>query len=606
MSGFFAAVALCFVDFVINAGATSIHPLKTSNVPSFDWSTIGASTDLIWHECYSSLSTHDSTQEVLSTPSRKLSCALLSLPLDYHDASSPHNVSVPVLRSSTAPSPMHRGTIFMALGGGGNSRIQDFIAITSSNDFLNWFDPELEYDFVTFDNRGFGYSSPSAGCFDSVLDSALWEERMADLGGVMSVAGKEESLQVRLAAARAKGELCEKKGKGGDDIRRHMTTAYAARDMLEIQKRLGDDSLPSSDAWRDEFNGEKTPKLKFLGMSYGTVVGQTFASLYPEHVSRMVLDGAGDPSDWTGKWQMKHLIDTDAIWESFYKDCFHAKDACPLWRAPDSDLADIEKRVSEFLVKLMQRPAYAVSDGKARLITYRDVKIAIYWTTMSPALLGVSMAKALDDLMRGHTEVTFPFENVPTASDCPGNDDQERRAGANKDAGTALNCGDAEDIRNSTIVDFKEYLSLLEEQSSAAAFFQGERRIRCMGWPIRPAWRFSGPFTSRLENGSSKLSTPILFIGNKLDPMTSIHNSWQLVKDYPGSMVLEQNGRGHCALGGNPNQCTLEYLWRYFRDGTLPEAGTICGEDCNLFNGSCLYEDKPDAAGRFVWRGLKL
>lgn len=600
-------IELCLFTWIDIGNAARTQRLQTSNVPSFDWSAVEPSSNLKWNECYSPSSTEESIQHILSpvstAKSRKLSCALLSLPLDYHNSTNPNNVSVPVLKVSSPPSSSHRGTIIIALGGAGNSRIQDLVAISSTSDLLDGIDQDFEYDFLAFDNRGFGYSSPSAKCFDSVLEGALWEQRMADLGGVMSTGEGDEAMQVRLAAARAKGELCAKQSEEDTDIRRHMTTAYAARDMLEILKRLGDHSSQSSNSFNGKSKDVGISKLNFLGLSYGTVVGQTFASLWPERVSRMILDGTGDVKDWTAKWQLQFLIDADAIWASFFDDCFEAKEACPLWRASDSNSSDMENRVTEFVENLKQRPLYTVSGGNARLITYRDMKLAIYWTTMSPGVASPFLATILDDLMRGQTNVTleFPFESFPTASDCQNNPDS--RASSNADAGMAINCGDAEDNTNSTIEDFREYLSALEDESSVAAFFQGERSIRCMGWPMRPAWRFTGPFSSKTNKGGSKLSTPILFMGNKLDPMTSLRNAHKVAKDYPGSVVLEQNARGHCALVNViPTSCTLGHLRTYFRDGTLPEPGTVCGDDCNLFDGSCLDEEKFHSARLLLQR----
>jgi hypothetical protein len=110
--------------------------------------------------------------------------------------------------------------------------------------------------------------------------------------------------------------------------------------MLEILKRLPD---PTADPTQARSKDDKTPKLKFLGLSHETMVGQTFASLYLEHVSRIVLDATVDARDWVAKWQMQYLIDTDAVWATFYDDCFEAKEACPMWRAADSNSSEIEK-----------------------------------------------------------------------------------------------------------------------------------------------------------------------------------------------------------------------------------------------------------------------
>jgi hypothetical protein len=99
---------------------------------------------------------------------------------------------------------------------------------------------------------------------------------------------------------------------------------------------------------------------------------------------------------------------------------------------------------------------------------------------MAPSFAAPVTATILDGLMRGYTNMTlgFPFEGVPTASNFLDLDSQDGRAGSNADAGTAVNCGDAEDIFNSCLADFRKYLSKLEDQSSVGAFFQGERKRR--------------------------------------------------------------------------------------------------------------------------------
>jgi pimeloyl-ACP methyl ester carboxylesterase len=56
-------------------------------------------------------------------------------------------------------------------------------------------------------------------------------------------------------------------------IGRFVSTASVARDMLHIMEKLGEE------------------KLKYWGFSYGTFLGVTFASIWPDKVRRVVLDG---------------------------------------------------------------------------------------------------------------------------------------------------------------------------------------------------------------------------------------------------------------------------------------------------------------------------
>lgn len=53
----------------------------------------------------------------------------------------------------------------------------------------------------------------------------------------------------------------------------HISTASHARDMLEISEKMG------------------ISRVKYWGPSYGTILGGTFAALYPDRVERFVSDG---------------------------------------------------------------------------------------------------------------------------------------------------------------------------------------------------------------------------------------------------------------------------------------------------------------------------
>ena len=160
------------------------------------------------------------------------------------------------------------------------------------------------------------------------------------------------------------------------------------------------------------------------------------------------------------------------------------------------------------------------------MITYRDVRNAMVWANNAPAILFPYVAECLDGLMRGYTNVAWDYENISSTS--PAVDDADAWADVNTGTGAALNCGDGEDKTSRAIEDFRTYLSALEEDSPWAAFWQGERRIRCLGWPktMRPPWRFASPYTS------GNTSAPILISGNTLDGVTSIRNAHAMSRHF--------------------------------------------------------------------------
>ena len=92
--------------------------------------------------------------------------------------------------------------------------------------------------------------------YENALDGVLFEERIVDLDCLLSNHDGDERMKVWIAAANAKGELPLSRDEGGVDIRRHMSTDYAARDVLETLKRACHSSK--------SFECYEIPKPKFI------------------------------------------------------------------------------------------------------------------------------------------------------------------------------------------------------------------------------------------------------------------------------------------------------------------------------------------------------
>jgi hypothetical protein len=151
------------------------------------------------------------------------------------------------------------------------------------------------------------------------------------------------------------------------------------------------------------------------------------------------------------------------------------------------------------------------------------------------------------------------------------------------DAVTAIACGDGDDATNLSLKDWAKYIRGLFDQSSYVGPTWSEIRFSCSNWKFRPKYRFTGPFEtpeadSRLADG--KPAAPLLFLSSSLDPVTPLRNAHAMSKRHPGSVVLEQDSAGHCAVASSPSDCTAKVLKAYFANGTLPEPGTVCPGQC--------------------------
>ncbi len=188
-----------------------------------------------------------------------MQCSRLTVPLDYANPSgSTIAIAVARLPAFTAH-PV--GSIVVNPGGPGKSGIDYIVNAASRFAALR-----ASYDIVSFDPRGTGRSDPARCLAPSDLDAYFALDPLN-----MSAANQEgiEALSQRFAV----GCLA----KNGRRLL-FLGTQYVARDLEELRRALGD------------------AKLTYLGLSYGTYLGEVYASLYPKYVRAMVLDGVVNPT----------------------------------------------------------------------------------------------------------------------------------------------------------------------------------------------------------------------------------------------------------------------------------------------------------------------
>lgn len=263
---------------------TPWHPVASSFNFS-DWSDIVPSKTLHYAECYDGLQ-----------------CARLRLPLSWKNDTG-QSVDIAVLRvpaSVPINSTQYGGSIFMNTGAPGFSCIDVLRrAPEYFKELVN--SPEKQYDILTFDLRGVGHSLPKPSCFADRSWRDSWSLRLWRLEGQL---GSSDAALGRLYAMHyADGAACSYVG--WDAIERHMTTTHAARDLLELVEKHDDwlkeqiydqtsdgSNTAASDRLRysDHFSMERR-KLNAWVFSYGTFLAGTFASMYPERVGRVILDG---------------------------------------------------------------------------------------------------------------------------------------------------------------------------------------------------------------------------------------------------------------------------------------------------------------------------
>ncbi|KAF7304000.1 Alpha beta hydrolase fold family [Mycena indigotica] len=505
---------------------------------TFDWSSLKPSANLSWVPCNSIFQ-----------------CARLEVPLDYASPSL-GTAAIAVVRlpaNVSTSSSAYRGPILFNPGGPGGTGVEALVAFAPRFPALFG----SQYDFVSFDPRGVGVSTPPVSLFGSPVERALWDA--GSFPTSLNASSDSTALVRSWGLAQVQGEVAAERDKTG--ILKYVTTDNVARDMLVITQQMG------------------FPKLKYYGLSYGSVLGATFAALFPDKVDRMILDA--DLS--------VQASSADAALQTFFTSCAAAgPSTCPFANNKKNTPEQLAARLTALTNAVRKQPVPVATPAGYGLVDYSLLRSAIYDSISSPFDTFPTLAKALADLEKGDGAALFAIEAEPLFQ-C-GNNDPDFSG-----AGVAIGCGDAAEVHDS-LEELGTFYRKAAKVSQFAEFLVGMRRVTCSGWKVYRQDRFKGPLPV------VKTSFPILFVSNTADPITSKagcvnivadkvlgnspgpppHRALKTISKFPGSVLLTQDCPGHTSISAT-SRCTLGAFAAYMLNGTLPHPGTVCPVDQELF-----------------------
>ncbi|KAJ7649384.1 Alpha/Beta hydrolase protein [Mycena polygramma] len=458
------------------------------------------------------------------------------VPLDYSNPS----VGTAALAVIRLPA---NGPILYNPGGPGGSGVDALIAAGSSFQAILG-DPR--YDFVSFDPRGVHYSTPIASFFKTEAERVLWYT-----GGLpISLNASSNAIPQAWARAQLLGTLTAQR----DDtqILKYLTTDNVARDMKLITEKFGFE------------------KLKYYGVSYGSVLGATFAAMFPDNVERLIIDGVVDADAWFNTNLTIEATDADKALQSFFDGCAAAgPDLCAFYEPTAAAIAD---RLETLVESVRAQPVPAITPVAYGIVDYSLLRYTIFETLYSPYALFPLLAQGLADLEKGNGTALYSILTTIPAFECECN--QTSVFSPIDDSTTAISCGDAVQVTDS-IDQLAAFYQNAGKLSQFAEFLVGSDRINCAGWKVYRDDRLKGPV-------GGNTSFPLLLISNTADPVTPRAGALNTQAGFPGSVLLTQNSTGHVSVSA-PSLCTLGYIREYFLNGTLPAPGTVCQVDATLF-----------------------
>ncbi|KAK0504492.1 TAP-like protein-domain-containing protein [Armillaria luteobubalina] len=483
---------------------------------NFDWSTIEPTSNLSWVNCYSDYK-----------------CTRFKVPIDYSNEGG-DNAALAVIKLSAQSETEYKGAVLMNPGGPGDSGVTTLV---SSGPLLGSIVGN-QYDIISFDPRGVGNSTPRAEIFPSKEEHSLWLASADHF--TWAVNTTSDQIPHLWASAQVVAELAKEQDNG---ILNYISTDNVARDMLKISEAAGQE------------------KLQYWGFSYGTVLGATFASMFPDKIERMILDGVLDMDGYYSDWR-NEVIDTEKDMQSFFDGCVAAgPDACSFYASTSEE---ISSKLNAIYQSLLTEPVPVVSSSFYGVVDYAVLQTAIKNALYAPYTSFSVLAEGLTSLASGNGSIIYSMQATYDPSSVYDN---------SWEAEIAVACSDALNNTDS-VEDLFAYWDSIQGISPFAFWLMTER-IGCSGWKFHREGRFTvGGHTSY----------PILLIGNTADPVTPLSMAHKTSSAFPGSVVLAQNSSGHTSLVAS-SACTYAYVQAYFQNGTLPDDGVVCDVETELFPG---------------------
>ncbi|MGW1374757.1 alpha/beta hydrolase [Streptomyces sp. NPDC002446] len=480
------------------AGDGSLQPLPTAvpaNLrPYYD-------QKLSWHSC----------------GAEGFECATMKAPLDYAHPSPSTDLKLAVARKKASGPGSRLGSLMVNPGGPGGSAI----------DYLTQYAPQpasvrARYDMVAMDPRGVDRSEPVECLSNKQMDRYTQTDQTPD---------SPAEVNTLTTAYRDFAKGCAtRSGK----VLPHVSTIEAARDMDVLRAVLGD------------------KKLTYVGASYGTFLGATYAGLFPTRSGRLVLDGAMNPDLDARTINIDQTAGFNTAFTAFAKDCVK-KPGCPLG---NKNAEDAGRQLSALFKKLDAHPAETGEERKLTESLATTGVIAAMYDQRAWPMLRDYLTQAKTGNGRGLLTLSDSYyEREPNGT-------YANQMYANP----AVNCLDlapaftTPDQVRAALPSFRKASPVFGENFAWAA-------LNCAYWPVKP----SGS-AHRIE---AKGADPILVVGTTRDPATPYTWARALSGQLSSGTLLTFEGDGHTAYGRG-SDCIDTAINTYLLEGTAPPKNKRC------------------------------
>lgn len=451
-----------------------------------------------------------------------LTCGTIQAPMDWFSPGDGRSIELSVVvRPATGAA---QGSMLYNPGGPGASGV-DYVQ--QYGQYL--LAPEVlsQYNLVGFDPRGVSRSTPIT-CYDD--PSTLYDYLYDIPDGPQPEPLSDADLQQQLDEATVFGQAC---AQYTGEALQFMGTEQAASDMDLIRALLGEE------------------RLQYLGVSYGTLLGSTYAGLFPDKVGRFVLDAAVAPDATDAEGTLFQAGGFELALRNWMTDCLSVG-SCPF----DASDADAGMQQMGALFDRLEASPLTASDGRS--LGSGSMFTAIAANLYSPQQWG-TLRSIVADVLAGDADSAFA-----AADGYYGVNPDGTFADNSFEALVGVNCLDAP-----AVTDFDQVRANAEQVRAAAPtlwrFFTG--MSACAAWPFAA--------TREPQVITAPGAAPIIVIGGRNDPATPYEQSVSLASQLESGVLISVDAEGHSQYNQG-NACVDGPVNEYFLTGVAPTSDLEC------------------------------
>jgi pimeloyl-ACP methyl ester carboxylesterase len=441
----------------------------------------------------------------------EVECGNIEVPFDYADPD--QGSFVLFVKKHNAASPADRiGSMLVNPGGPGfgGSSLADDAQYYFSQDLIDHF------DIIAWDPRGTGESTPSVDCVDT----------FDEYFGLDSPPETPDEKQELIDASQAFNDKC---AENSGTILPYISTQASAQDINSLRLALGEE------------------KVSYFGFSYGSELGTTWATMFPETVRAIVVDGAVDPNASSTEEGMNQAKGFEGQLSTFLKQC-SAKTTCEFHNGGNAEAAfdtlvlDIDAEPLE-----VSKERTPVTQGVLFTAVAQAMYSDYYWPQLSEALSaaqkgdGSGILQLYDDYYQRKGDGTY---------------------GNELEAFLAISCLD--DPGASSVEDVDSHI---EDFITAAPRLGGNFAYgySCALWPVKQAAKVTI---------TGKGAGPIVVVGTTGDAATPLDSTRKMAQSLEKGILIVVDANQHTGYGAN--NCVVKAVDDYLIELTIPTNETTC------------------------------